>query len=332
MTEALKSSTTMELLFALFRIIKPALLVAVKSYMNEAQPLVDEPSIHMLRHQLIDRERQLEWGEAAIAELSKGLSEENIRETERWAAYLDHLLNRAGRVDGTGEREEPNLSFVVEREEFILPARSTRDIRFRKATLKFEGMNLEESEQGRLRTMLYHRFFEMSPAEGIARVHFLSENKPWAFYYDTARHLWDEVRHSWFGEAALRVKGEDIYVSPNWVGWHDMAADIFNLEETYTHLTIAIEKAGMKYPPGKREEWEFCRDIVRDPLMTTFQDFDWADEVTHAGYGQKWVVDSIYGGDVRKAMEEADETVRRRQEYMDQFKGNKPENDFAGSY
>ena len=37
----------------------------------------------------------------------------------------------------------------------------------------------------------------------------------------------------------------------------------------------------MKYPPGKREEFEFCRDTARHPLMTTLQDFDWADEVLH---------------------------------------------------
>ncbi|MBW7461894.1 hypothetical protein K0U00_48370, partial [Paenibacillus sepulcri] len=132
--------------------------------------------------------------------------------------------------------------------------------------------------------MMFTRFFEMSPAEAVACVHFQSEGKPWEFYLDTARHAWDEVRHSWFSEAALRVKGYDIYDKPNWTGWLDMTLQLFEPDEAYTHLTIAIEKAAMKYPPGKREEWEFCRDIARDPLMTTFQDFDWADEVVHAGF------------------------------------------------
>lgn len=43
----------------------------------------------------------------------------------------------------------------------------------------------------------------------------------------------------------------------------------------------------MKYPIGKRGEWEFCRDAVKHPLMTTFQDFDWADEVLHVGIAKR---------------------------------------------
>ncbi|WJH33421.1 hypothetical protein N6H14_25715 [Paenibacillus sp. CC-CFT747] len=250
----------------------------------------------------------------------------------RWGAYLEHLLSLAGGVDGTHAKPDKDPALTVEREAFVLPEKSARDERFRTSELKFDGMQLEATEQGRFRTMLYHRFFEMSPAEGIARVHFLSENKPWGFYYDTARHLWDEVRHSWFGEAALRARGEDIFDAPNWVGWHDMAAKAFSLEEAYIHLTIAIEKAGMKYPPGKREEWEFCRDVVRDPLMTSFQDFDWADEVIHAGFGQKWIVETVFGGDTRKAMEAADRTVKIRQAYMDRLQGKQTDNGFAGNY
>lgn len=66
-------------------------------------------------------------------------------------------------------------------------------------------------------------------------------------------------------------------------------------------------------------EWEFCRDIVKDPLRTTFQDFDWADEVVHAGFGQKWIVDAVYGGDARRAQAAADDTMTKRAAYMAQF-------------
>jgi hypothetical protein len=51
--------------------------------------------------------------------------------------------------------------------------------------------------------------------------------------------------------------------------------------EQYATLGLEIEGAQMKYPIGKRGEWEFCRDAAKHPLMTTFQDFDWADEVLH---------------------------------------------------
>ena len=74
----------------------------------------------------------------------------------------------------------------------------------------------------------------------------------------------------------------------------------------------------MKYPGGKRGEWEFCRDAGH-PLMTNFQDFDWADEVTHVGYGRKWLIDYYCKGDREEARKLADETMVERKAYYAQF-------------
>jgi hypothetical protein len=52
----------------------------------------------------------------------------------------------------------------------------------------------------------------------------------------------------------------------------------------------------MKYPIGKRGEWEFCRDAVKHPLMTTFQDFDWADEVLHVGIAKRQLSEWFHDG------------------------------------
>ena len=57
--------------------------------------------------------------------------------------------------------------------------------------------------------------------------------------------------------------------------------------EQYATLGLEIEGAQMKYPIGKRGEWEFCKEAVRHSLMTTFQDFDWADEVLHVGIAKR---------------------------------------------
>jgi hypothetical protein len=90
----------------------------------------------------------------------------------------------------------------------------------------------------------------------------------------------------------------------------------------------------MKYPPGKREEWEFARDIVKDPLMATFQDFDWADEVVHAGFGKKWAIDVLYDGNMEQAKKQADATWEKRSAYMKRYaEGNQaPQSPFAGNY
>ena len=73
--------------------------------------------------------------------------------------------------------------------------------------------------------------------------------------------------------------------------------------EAYTHLTVAIELSAMKYPPGKRQEYEFCRDKAQHTLMALYQDYDWADEVLHSHFGQEWIVKGEHGGD-RRAVEQ----------------------------
>lgn len=335
MGKVLESESTFDLLAALFEVVKPAQIQAIHAYMRKAQPISDEPSIHMLKHQLIDREEQLAWGRLALAHFYEEASEGERDRATRWIACIRALLEAAGGVDGSGERIVPDPALDVASRPFKLPETSTRDERFQVSVPKFQGMTFEDSADGRFLQMMLHRYFEMSPAEAVAHVHFSTEGRPWAFYYDTARHLWDETRHSWFGEAALRSKGYDVYSFRNWTGWYDMTSQLFEQHEAYTHLTIAIEKAGMKYPPGKREEWEFCRDTVRDPLMTTFQDFDWADEVTHAGFGQKWIVEEVFGGDSQKAMEAGEATVAKRAGYMakhEQGGTPPPSNGFAGNY
>src|SRR5437667_9006013 len=61
--------------------------------------------------------------------------------------------------------------------------------------------------------------------------------------------------------------------------------------EQYATRGIEIEGGQMRYPVGKRGEWEVCRDAVKSPLMTTFQDFDWADEVLHVNLARRRLSD-----------------------------------------
>ena len=53
--------------------------------------------------------------------------------------------------------------------------------------------------------MLGIRFSEINVAEGLAVVLCETKEMPWEFYWDISRHLWDEVRHSMMGEAAIEA-------------------------------------------------------------------------------------------------------------------------------
>jgi hypothetical protein len=167
---------------------------------------------------------------------------------------------------------------------YVIPRRISRDDSFGQI---WDFVHVEnERAAERFAQMLATRLSEITAAEGLAFVLCEVAGQPWPFYVDISRHLWDEVRHTFFGEAATEQIFGDRAAMP--IRNFDMTY-VFQMTplEQYAALGLGIEAAMMKYPPGKREEYEFCRDVVRHPLMATFQDFDWADEVLHVNIARR---------------------------------------------
>lgn len=90
-------------------------------------------------------------------------------------------------------------------------------------------------------------------------------------------------------------------------------------EKAFAHLSLAIEAGAMAFPGGKRGEWEYCRDVAKHPLMTTFQDFDWADEISHVNYGRKWIIEHYFKGNREAARKLADDSVRDRVRFYEKY-------------
>jgi hypothetical protein len=146
--------------------------------------------------------------------------------------------------------------------------------------------------------MLGIRLSEINVAEGLAIVIYESKDKSWEFYHDLSRHLWDEIRHSMMGEAAIESVFGDGGAVPMREYERVYCMEAPSLEQ-YATLGIEIEGGQMRYPVGKRGEWEFCRDAVKNPLMTTFQDYDWADEVLHVNLARRQLA-GWFSGDVKE--------------------------------
>jgi hypothetical protein len=90
-----------------------------------------------------------------------------------------------------------------------------------------------------------------------------------------------------FGQAALEAEDHSLNELHAFVGDYTWTIQLPPTDR-YVWLTIGLENKFMKYPPGKREEYEFCRDQAQHPRMTLYQDYDWADEVVHAQMGRRW--------------------------------------------
>jgi hypothetical protein len=142
--------------------------------------------------------------------------------------------------------------------------------------------------------LLFKRLREMDVPEMMAAIMAETRGKPWEYYRDMARQLWDEARHSMMGEAALVHRGVDWTRLPINITFSYKLTKFLTPLERHI-LLYAIEHSLMPRKLGKRLEWEIA-SASGDPLSRTFHDFDWADEVLHVQIGRRCLLPDIPGG------------------------------------
>lgn len=312
--ELLCSQNDAEFAQGLYGVIMPAYRVALQRYIDETNPLVDQPTVRAIRHVLLDLDQHLDFGQSVLAAVEPG----NEPELSAWCTHLALYLSAAGGIDGT-EEMRPSFELPAPRSdgEFRIPTSFARDERFDKTLPKTNPYDNETVHEPLLSKM-WVRSQEMTAAELCATVLFEWEELPYEGCVDLARHCWDETRHSLFGQAALAAEGIALESLPSWVGYAEHTMPVYP-QKRYSHLAIATEAGLMSHPGGKRGEWEWCKDHAQHALMTTYQDFDWADEVNHVSYGRRWLIRHYCEGNRKQAQAMADETVVERRCYYEQF-------------
>ena len=281
--EAMFSAGSIELLAALVKVFKPAQLEVYRNYVARTNGLADYESVRLMRTIIAEEEEGLRLLEAAYQELVN--SAEKEAQAQSWAGTLQQMLRAAGGISGElevgSETIKPKRSRGVD---FHVARSPERDDTFPHV---WDIIHVDEDRiPQRFVQMIATRLGEITIAEALAIVLWEVKGQPWSFYVAISRHMWDEMRHSLFGEAAAEFVYGDRGVMP----LRDFEIEyLFKMTplELYAMLGIGVEAALMKYPPGKRAEYEFCRDLARHPLMTTLQDFDWADEVEHVNISRQ---------------------------------------------
>jgi len=206
-----------------------------------------------------------------------------------WQAHLERLLAAAGGVDGRAPRAEPEPTRGTA--PFRISRHPQRDPRF---TVNFQfhepGDPPPTTTEERLIFMMRGRLNELAATENPASALFelARAGAPWEALHELARHMWDEARHSMLGQAVIESLGRDVREWPLRIGPGYSYLSVGPLER-YAHLGLNVEQGMMRYPPGKREEYEWCRDVARNGLAAMYQDYDWADEVYHTQIARRWV-------------------------------------------
>jgi hypothetical protein len=146
----------------------------------------------------------------------------------------------------------------------------------------------EMPPQAKVLMMFYKRLRELDVPEMMASIIVETPDKPWTYYRDMSRQLWDEARHAMMGEVGFADLGIDWpkYVMINFTWSLGLNTQLKPIER---HAVLYFIEQGLMPKNGKRFEWEVGQ-ASGNPLARMFQDYDWADEVLHAKIGRDWYV------------------------------------------
>lgn len=292
--EIQNSPSTQTLIVGLYQHALPQLVAGMQRYLKDTHPLADHPSIRLLRFALLELEEAVEYGNQAVQAL---VSEDDRQALRLWENLLTNLLAAAGGLDGSEPPvETPDLTPIYSNQVFHYDSTPKRDQRFPDPYNM--GVHAEEflyapqfANSDKTLMMYYKRLREIDVPEMMASILTETRDKPWDYYRDMTRQLWDEARHAMMGGVGFASLGIDWakFVMVNFTWSLGLNAQLKPWER---HAVLYFIEQGLMTKTGKRFEWEVGRDSG-DPLAEVFQDFDWADEVLHARIGKDWYVSAF---------------------------------------
>jgi hypothetical protein len=301
--EILNSPTTEELLLGIYQTAIPALRTSLERHMADTNPLADAPSVRLSRFALLEIQDMLQFGEQAI----QCLVTDDLRDrASHWLTLLEQCLTAAGGLDGTQPPLPRQAQPYYSAKRFVFDGHPRRDERFPDPYNM--GVNAEVflydekfSPQPKTLMMFYKRLREIDVPEMMASIIMETPDKPWDYYRDMTRQLWDEARHAMMGEVGFVSLGIDwrkVMINFTW----SLALNT-QLKPIERHAVLYFIEQGLMPKSGKRFEWEVGQ-ASGNPLAAVFQDYDWADEVLHARVGRDWYLKEFK--DPRTAVEYGD--------------------------
>jgi hypothetical protein len=301
--EILAAPTTAELLVSLYEKALPALTAALQGHIADTNPLADAPSVRVCRFARLELADMIDFGTRSIACLVDDVARAAM---QPWLTLLDQCLGAAGGLDGTSPSTSPTPPRRHSAKPYVYDPIPQRDERFQ--DLFNQGVNPEAfiydeqyPPQPKTLMMLFKRLREIDVPEMMASIIHQTKGKPWGYYRDMSRQLWDEARHAMLGEVgfvALGVDWSQARITHNWS--LRLNTECTPLER---HAVLYFIEQGLMTRTGKRYEWELgVQSGIA--LMATIQDYDWADEVLHAALGREWYIPQI--GNWKQAIDYGD--------------------------
>ena len=302
--EVLAAPSTEALLLGLYGNALPAVIRALEHLIADTNRLFDHPTYRICRFALLELQDAQSYGTEAICCLIK---DEDRVDLQGWLSALDRMLASAGDLDGRSAKSGE----IVERHFSATPFRydpiPRRDDRFKdpyNMGVNAEAMLFDPEIEPLPKTIMlyFKRMREIDVPEMMSSILTEVNGKPWEYYRDMTRQLWDEARHAMMGEVGFVSIGVDWTTIPFNFTWSLGLNTMLSAKERHAVL-FTIEQGLMPKKIGKEYEWT-VGVATADPLTALIQDYDWADEVLHARIGKDWIVPEI--GTQVQAMEFGD--------------------------
>jgi hypothetical protein len=299
--EILSAPTTENLVLGLYEEAIPALQIAMERHFTDTNALADHPSVRVCRFALLELADIQVFGKQAIASL---IQEKCRKKASKWLRLLDDCLVSAGGLAGHSTVKPIRPKRIYSAKPYKYDKVPRRDERF--SDLYNMGVNAEAflydehfPPEPKTLMMFYKRLREIDVPEMMASIIVETPDKPWKYYRDLTRHLWDEARHAMMGEVGFENLGIDWskHVAVNYTWSLALNTQLNPMER---HAALYFIEQGLMPKTGKRFEWEVSV-ASHNPLSALFQDYDWADEVLHVRIGRDWYL---------KQFRNADEAIR----------------------
>lgn len=276
-----------------YRLLVQELHADYDSFLATADPVTNSPTLDCLAVVLVERNRILEW--LTTGPLENYGDAASTGPDGDWHAYVSQLSAAVDRVSAGDESAWPPIPASeplgpVPVDGRCDPAMIPSD--YQKRVPESELTNYEfyadpknSPIANNTRQMIFINSTEIIASELVAYIFYSFHGLPFAFYYDTARHIWDEIRHTEMGLRRLRQLGFRIEDFRFWGPCHvEKDATALDHFEFYSELTNRAEACSFSYKRACAEAFRKHGDII----SAVQSEFDVADERLHTGYGTKW--------------------------------------------
>jgi uncharacterized ferritin-like protein (DUF455 family) len=286
---------------------------------NRLDPILNAPTFDQVNYIFVERDSMLRWS-AEQVRFAHGDDGEKSEELAEWKRYLVEVWRvfeaRKGFNAGVkiSDASTAGLSWpinIVKKPAGPLPDKAVLEERFPKYENSKPAQSYSDREMSILhdsvKQMIYIYAAELFAGETLSSVYYYVDRMPMDFYFDLARHMWDEFRHSQMGMRRLEQMGLGIEQF-KWFGGPGRQDVQERFADLYSTLTMTGEACGFKKKRKAAEAfWKFG-----DVISAVTVEFDLTDERRHIDFGTRWGPELYKKIDVIVTFQEMAERARTR--------------------